>query len=647
MVDDTTFDDNEPREFSEDALTELSRRERLLRKFERWDKELDEQYGDWQQEARECFRFVAGEQYERDELDRLKADNKPHAVFNRIGPIIDAVVGAQINGRQEVKFFPREVGDSMEAEVLSKGADWLRECGDADSEESMASRDCFICGVGVIETLLDFDEDPEGKVTYSHVDPTEVLFDPASVKPNYADARYVRREKIYDRETFKEMYPGVPVQQAKGGQTLATYSSDPKQAYNGSDDEKRRSTDVSVRMYQWYDIETVVALQPPIDPITGIQPEPAMMSAEDFYELQEDDPERFAQLPPYEIVRQRKYRYATVGAGRILDEGELGTRQFTLQAQTGKRDKEKGVYYGLVRAMKDPQQWANTFFNMTLHLMRTNAKGGVMVEAGAVNDMREFQASWSASDSVNVVENGALQNGRIQQKPLPGIPAGLVQLMDQSVTAIREVSGVSPEVLGLADREQAGVLEVERKRTVYGILAQFFDSFRRYRKMNGALLIEYMRQIPGQLVRVTDDEGMERVVPLALDPNVERYDIIVSEAPDGPHQKQQVFGMLQALLPLLMQSDLGADAWAALLKYTPLPSSLVAEMAQKLTADDPEAQQEAQVAEQERMAELRATLAKAEKDRADAAKKLAEAQATAVESANVQMFPDDRPQVNL
>jgi len=605
----------------------------LIAKLQRWDADLEKHWGEWVEEAKECYRFVAGHQYAKDELDKLRSQNKPTAVFNRIGPIIDAVVGAEIAGRQEIKFYPREVGDSGVNELLSRGAEWIRDQGEAESEESVAFRDTFVCGCGWIETVLSYDDDPNGEVIFKRLEPWDVLADPASTKPNFTDARYIRRQKTYSKEEFLELWPGetgVFDDEAE----LASYTSDPRRAYERDEDEKsNRADQVTVSMYQWYETETIVLIPSP----DGLDLIPVPYEE---YEMMEDAPEG-------QTVRRKRYRYAMTTGHRLLEQGELQQRKFTIKGITGKRDEEKGTYYGLVRSMKDPQVWANSFFNMILHIIRTNAKGGLVVEEGAVEDIREFEKSWARSDSITKVSTGALQQGRIQPKSGPPYPNAIENLLERAVEAIREVSGVNAEILGLADREQPGVLEQQRKQAVYGILAPFFESFRRYRKQQGELLLDYMRRMQGQLVRVTTGTGVERYVPLIMDQNVTKFDVIVDEAPAGPNQKMQTFQVIQAMLPILRDAELPMDVWVELLRFSPLPESLVAKVSESLMrgeqqgGGDPQAQQIAQVMQNLQMRGAAAEVAKVE---ADANLKNVEAFSKEVEARNMAARPDPQPQ---
>src|SRR6185369_13279526 len=301
--------------------------------------------------------------------------------------------------------------------------------------------------------------------------------------------------------------------------------------------------------------------------------------------------------PNLDAVKQsrRVYYRAFTNGPQIMEVEEIDVGDFTYKAITGKRDRNKGTFYGLVRPMKDPQKFANKFFSQILHIINSNAKGGVMVEEGAVEDIRNFEASYAQADAITWVNDGALQgtNPRIIQKQAPAYPQGSDRMMQTSVDAIRDVTGVSQEMLGLADRDQPGVLEQQRKQQTYGILAAFFDARRRYMKLKGRLLLKLIQKyLPAdKLVRIVGEDGSPQYVPLALEKDTMEYDIVVDEAPASPNQKVQTFRMLTQLMPLFSNADLPASFWAEMAKYSPLPAGLSAKLAKIIT--DQEKQQEA------------------------------------------------------
>src|SRR6202012_5462308 len=98
----------------------------LLSRFSRWTRDMDAHQSPWRDEAEECYDIVAGKQWKREDEEELDELRKPHVTFNRVAPVIDAVRGAEITGRQQVSYQPRQVGASAVNEILTNGAQYLR-----------------------------------------------------------------------------------------------------------------------------------------------------------------------------------------------------------------------------------------------------------------------------------------------------------------------------------------------------------------------------------------------------------------------------------------------------------------------------------------------------------------------------------------
>ena len=554
--------------------------ESLLAKFARWRRKLDGHYSEWLSEAKECFDLVAGRQWTDNEISEMEEKLRIPTTFNRIQPTIDAVAGAEIQGRQQIQYFPREVGDSAVSEILTQGAEYeMGEC-DGNEEDSDAFRDCLICGVGVTETRPDT-VNGEVSIICDRIDPLEILFDPGNRKACFADARFLKREKHMDEEEFEELWPGFsPTGDENDGKRVTVV--DPRVRYTHGELGDNDKGDVVVCEWQWYENETTH--------LAAIEGKIVTLTTDEHAEALEANPN----LDAVKQSRRVYYRAFTNGP-QIMEVEEIYVGDFTYKAITGKRDRNKGTFYGLVRPMKDPQKFANKFFSQILHIINSNAKGGVMVEEGAVEDIRNFEASYAQADAITWVNDGALQgtNPRIIQKQAPAYPQGSDRMMQTSVDAIRDVTGVSQEMLGLADRDQPGVLEQQRKQQTYGILAAFFDARRRYMKLKGRLLLKLIQKyLPAdKLVRIVGEDGSPQYVPLALEKDTMEYDIVVDEAPASPNQKVQTFQMLTQLMPLFSNADLPASFWAEMAKYSPLPAGLSAKLAKIIT--DQEKQQEA------------------------------------------------------
>ena len=83
----------------------------------------------WQrarQEMAEMFDLVAGNQWSEEDLQILADQLRPAITFNRIGPLVNAISGMEINNRQETRYEPRQLGAAGVDDVLTGAAQWVR-----------------------------------------------------------------------------------------------------------------------------------------------------------------------------------------------------------------------------------------------------------------------------------------------------------------------------------------------------------------------------------------------------------------------------------------------------------------------------------------------------------------------------------------
>lgn len=591
-VDDDDEDHDESKEGAGDE------EEELLRKLREWESSAKNHWSEWRQEARESYDFVAGNQWNSEDKAKLLEEMRFPIVFNRTGPMVDAVIGAEILNRQEVRYLPREIGDVQVNELITAASQWARESCDAEDEESDAFYDTVVCGMGWTETRMDYETDPEGLVRIDRVDPLEMWGDPTAKKRNLADARFVLRARYMTkselpREWRDKIAEATSDADAELDDPTSTINS-PGDEYKDESDAGKRETKVKgrvfVKHFQWWDIVDAYRLT---DPTTN---QVATMPADQYRSVVEMFLRNGLQPPEAVKIGTRKYRQAFVCGDAVLEQSEIQCNRFTLNCITGKRDRNAGTWYGIVRAMKDPQMWANKWLSQILHILNTSAKGGIFYESGSFKDPRKALEDWANPGAAIEVERGAVVNGAIKERTAANYPMGLDKLMEFAINSMPQVTGINLELLGLVQREQAGVLESQRKQAGYAILATFFDSLRRYRKMQGRVMLYYIQHYlsDGRLVRIAGQNGNEQYVPLVKQKDTATYDVVVDEAPMSANQKEGVWNMMVQMLPILQKQPVPADVWAEFLKYSPLPSSVSAKISQSIVQAEQAAMQAAQ-----------------------------------------------------
>jgi hypothetical protein len=558
-----------------DELTEDDSRVSSVRK--KW-KEAKDGLSRWRDEARTCYAFVANDQWSQEDVAKLEAEGRPAVVFNRTAAMVDAVGGLEINNRQSVRYYPREIGDVKPNEILTATADWIRDQCDAEDEESEAFKDAAICGVGCTETRMDYEEDPDGKVIDDRRDPLMVFPDPHAKKRSYKDARYVFHAEWTDKTEIEAKWPDKEIawqDDDLGSQTPG--DGDKSFLYDGDNPDVDVQKDKALVLhYQCWKREPYYRL---FDPF---QKKNVELSEEDFEKLEKNGKKAGLSFKRADVagdndiayVKQTKkvyYRGFYCGNTELEYSKSPIQSGFTFKFITAKRDRNKNCWYGIVRVLIDPQKWANKWMSQILHIVNSNAKGGAFIEEGALVDKRKAEEQWAQASPLILLTEGSIE--KIKERTPANYPTGLDRLMMFAFESMPFVSGINLETLGLANREQAGVLEAQRRKAAMAILAPLFASHREFRKEKGRLYLEFIDKfIPeGKVVRVVGDQKAQYVKFLKT-PGLQQHDVVVDESPDSPDFKEQVWAGLQEVLgPLIKQ---GVPIPKEVLAYAPLPSEV-------------------------------------------------------------------------
>lgn len=591
-------------EDSENDVTEgnTEAETRVLKNAKRRFKIAAKKFAEWRDQAEEDYDFLAGEQWSTEDLAILEEDDRPAITFNRIEPIIDAVAGLEVNNRQETRYIPRELGDVGLNELLTEAGKWVRDNCDAEDEESEAFLDALSCGMGWTETRMDYDENPDGDIIIERRDPLFMIWDPSAMKQNLSDMRWVMHIKAISEDEFEDMFDMDPDElKGKGpwdsedwgvteGDELHDSSLAPFYIFDQADNDSIDDRKIRVVHYQWKERSTYYRVH------DSQSNQTVRFSKKKFEKAMPMIEKR-----GYDWVEQKGwvYKQAFIVGSTVVEMGEAPCEHgFSFKCITGKRNRNDNSWYGLIRTMKDPNRWSNKFFSEILEIIQTGSKGGLMVEEGAVPNIRKLENQWADPRSVVSFNDGALTGKKIQERQQAQYPQGLDRLMMFAIDSIPQVTGINMELLGLAGKVQPGILEAQRKQAGLTILARLFNSLRRYRKEQGRILLYFIQEYisDGRLVRVAGEQGAQ-YVQLVRDQSIAEYDVVVDDAPTAPNQKERVWAILQEMMPMLQAIGFPAE----LFDYLPLPESLAQAWKQKMYPQPKTPQEQA---EAQRKAEL-------------------------------------------
>lgn len=655
MLDERAPTEQELMDAGDEPSSESKKLDRIFRRLRSEFRKDLEHWAPWYKKAKEWYGMYAGEQWLQEDIDALKSKKRPYVTFNRVMPTINVVSGHEISNRQEIIYYPRNMGTVKKSEYLSSAASWWRDIAECEDTESAGFRDTLICGMGWQHPRMDFDEKPEGKPACDRINPLEMVVDRFSEKANCSDAKRIYRVRTVPLQDARDMFPDAEDEDLhaawadsewKEGDPIRVNANDRyRQEQNSKAGKFDDNQTVTLVECHWSERVNVWVI---VNPDTG---KPQQVSDETYELLTTKikqiggDPKKLLQAHK----AKKTVRHKTFLGAVVLEHGPTACPDhFGYQCITGLWDELTRTWFGLVAPMVDPQRWANKLLSQTIHIMNTTAKGGVLAEREAVDNQKQFKESWAQADEVTWVKSGSLSssNGpRIQPKPVTPYPQGLDRLATIAFDAIRDSTGVNQEMLGLRDANQPGVLEYQRKQAGMTIIATFFDSLRRYRKIAGHMILYYIQNdIPdGTIIRVLGPEGKKLVTEMQMDPammanpemaaqlagvnpqemgdeepinlpllrdkTVGEYDIIVDEAPTSPNVKDRTWSLLQ---PLFQQ--LPPQLQLVMIKYAPLPEAAIKELqtAGQQAMEQAESQPDPKVEAAKQIAEVNAQAKQAE-----------------------------------
>ena len=532
----------------------------------------------WRIDAKEDYDFYAGNQWSEQDAAILREQERPVVVFNRTIRTINAISGVEIQNRQEARYFPRNIDINQEdpnapsetgySEELTSAVKWAKDETNAEDEESEAFMDMMICGEGWTDTVMDYDDNPEGMIREDRLDPISMDVDPESNKRNYEDAKWVAYTRDLTKKEIRGMFPDLDMNEltasleTTGEADILVHDADYAAFYTHDySDQITEANTIPVTKYQCIKKKKVKLALTPDGNVIDL--------SDKRYKRFAPEIKRLA-LKVVEF-EQNVYRQYIVVGNLLAESFDLGCDHFTLRAMTGLRDRNYKAWFGMVRIMKDPQRWANKWLSQIQHIINSNNKGGVFVETDSPANFRDFEENFSKPNAVLKINPGKMAG--IQERQPLQFPGGTEKLLQLAVDAIADTSGVSLEMLGMANRNQPIGLEAARKDSGIAVLASFFDSLRRYRKIQAKVMAYYVREYiaDGRLVRILGKEGA-KYIPLIKDKLAFDYDIEIDDAPSSPRVKERTFTVCLKLIEYAIQ--MGIPVPPEVFDYAPIPNDL-------------------------------------------------------------------------
>lgn len=524
----------------------------------------------WRAEAQREADFYDGNQLDQPTLQRMEALGVPPIVVNLIKPTVDTVIGLEAKTRTD-PIVKSEVKDSAEAaEALNQK---LKEAVRM-TRFNRATSDGFgsqvKCGIGWVE--VGRESDPfKYRYRIKTVHRNEIWVDWRAREPDFSDARYLVRRKFYDADELVTFFPKHkrlinqsmaerPMWEGDDGidETLARAwnieQTSSLLAEEWRDTERRR-----LALYEvWYKVFTTAWV---LDLPDGR-----------VVELNRKD-RKHLEVVFAGLIKPRKVRTHRIRVAYYLGPHQLEDvptpyphSRFPYVAMVGYREDRSGAFYGLIRAMKSPQEEVNARRSKMLYNLSTRR---VTVDDDAVDDHARTAEEVARSDAYVVLNSQRRNASGFKVDTDSGLNQQQYQLMLEAKGNVQEASGLYQEMLGRgAGSGQSGEAIKSLVEQGTQVLGEMMDNYQEARRQAAemllALIVEDLGKLNSVPVEWEDSDGALKQVVLNQ-PHVDahgngyrnndvlrlRTQVELDETPSTATYRQQVLGRMMDMTSAL------------------------------------------------------------------------------------------------
>lgn len=522
--------------------------------FNEYNSAMTRGHREWEREARigEDYYLGGGKQWDEEDKSLLEAENRPWLEADLLFSVVNTVLGYQTQTRMDLAYKPREAADQRTSDILTKLALFIIDQNKFPWKESQVFADGLIQSRGYYDIRMDFDNNSNGDVRVSVLDPLHVVPDPDANAYDPTEWSKVIVKEWITLDDTRETYGDGPYRRLLRFKDTITQSpwgedgqGEPSNTFSDQGSYKWHYTDGTGTTYfrvlskQYYKLTN---RQFYVD-----------LSSGDYIEIPKDTPKReinkTAKENNYEVITRlvKRVRWTIVAPNTVLHDDWSPYSRFTIIPYFPyfRRGKTASLISNSLRM----QDMLNKVLSQLLHVVNTTANSGWIVAEDSLSnmDIDELEGRGSETGLVLAYRPGREKPEKIQSNP---VPAGLKDLTTTAVELIRLITGVSETFQGGKGPEVSGVAIQSRVQQSAVQLATPIDNLFRTRNLVGEFLLELMQNFytqeriflvssPGDAPIDTEIDEQEEITinqqledgEIINDLTVGKYDIVIADVP--------------------------------------------------------------------------------------------------------------------
>lgn len=455
--------------------------------------------------------------------------------FNRIRRIVNMITGYQRQHRKSTVCYPVEDSSQETADQFTKLLFHVNSTGGVLHTISDAFEGAVTTGMNLLSVWMDYRKDPvNGEIVVDSLPFNAYLIDPFFKKMDLSDCNSLWTRKYISHQQAKSLLPG---KEDEIDTMRGTGNRDGKFQY------LPESYNYAVQDLLIYDEFWHLSTRKQkilCDVETGETIE---------WRGTDEDLQEFLRIYPNIIGLDHEIptvRLAIVLQGKVMYEGPnpLGIDSYPFVPvfsyyQPELADLSYRVQ-GVVRGLVDAQYLYNRRKNIELDILESQINSGYIYKENALINPKDVFLQGQGRGLA--LKSTAVPREDVIPIQAPQIPPSMIQLSELLGKEIQEISGVSEELLGMADDDKAGVLSLLRQGANLTTLQILFDNVDFAQKILGNLKIKIMQAnwTPGKARRILKEEPTPEFYNRAFG----KYDAVVEEGLNTSTQKQLEFRQL-------------------------------------------------------------------------------------------------------
>ncbi len=475
------------------------------------------------------MRFLAGDQTLWGDLyGNLPAFRKRQFQFNRIRRIVNMITGYQRRNRKSTVCLPIDDQDDQLSDDWTKVLFHVNRRADTYEMVSEAFEDAISTGMSLLHTFLDYRDDPiSGQLKIEKLAYNEFLMDPYFRKPDLSDCNFVWKRRWLAKEVVASLCPWASneiLAMSPRGNRDGKFQFQPE-AYNYGQYNLLTYDEFYYRDFRSQDM--LIDLQ------TGESTQ---------WRGKDEDLKQYLRLYPQ--IQVKKTQIPTVKLA-IMVEGE----PIYQGAQPTGIDRYPFVpvlayYYpqipyfpsriqGVVRGLRDAQYLYNHRRIIELDILESQVNSGFIYKADSIVNIDDIFQSGQGR-GIAVKQDADISD--VQKIQPAQVPPSMIQLSQLLGEEVQQISGVSEELLGMAEGDQSGVLSMLRQGAGLTTLQKLFDQLDFSQKELGRLTQEIVREnyTPAKIMQILKRQPDQRF----FNRGSLKHDIVIEEGINTATQNQ-------------------------------------------------------------------------------------------------------------